>query len=169
MVNAIVLGPNLRILLPYLWQAEIFGNRAICRSALQFVFIRAFFVDWQLSAVAQDLAVLANLPFCGLWLEAPDHLLEGRLRALQGTLRMRRQVSPDIWLTTLQGAEHPDSSAGARDLSDSQYPILMKVNADWWQLRFHEWKSLEICEHTPCREKANDLGLRQSKFWGWTR
>lgn len=63
---------------------NLFARAATMLAAGHSVILDATFVDPQLRAAAQVVAARANLPFCGLWLEAPDHLLEGRLRSRQG-------------------------------------------------------------------------------------
>ena len=63
---------------------DLFARAAAMLAAGHSVIIDATFVDPQLRAAAQNVAARANLPFYGLWLEAPEHLLEGRLRSRQG-------------------------------------------------------------------------------------
>ncbi|QEE35329.1 AAA family ATPase [Octadecabacter sp. SW4] len=63
---------------------DLFARAATMLAAGHSVVLDATFVDPQLRAAAQNLAVRANLPFHGLWLAAPEHLLEGRLRSRQG-------------------------------------------------------------------------------------
>lgn len=63
---------------------DMFARAATMLAAGHSVVLDATFVNPQLRASAEDVAAGANLPFHGLWLDAPEHLLEGRLRARQG-------------------------------------------------------------------------------------
>lgn len=63
---------------------DLFARAATMLAAGHSVLLDATFVDPRLRAAAEDVATRANLPFHGLWLDASEHLLEGRLRSRQG-------------------------------------------------------------------------------------
>ena len=63
---------------------DLFARAATMLAAGHSVVLDATFVDPRLRAAAEDVAAGANLPFHGLWLEAPEHVLEARLQSRQG-------------------------------------------------------------------------------------
>ncbi len=63
---------------------RLFARAATMLAAGHSVVLDATFLDPKLRAAAEDVATRANLPFHGLWLEAPEDLLKARLRSRQG-------------------------------------------------------------------------------------
>lgn len=63
---------------------HLFARAATMLAAGHSVVLDATFLDPQLRVAAQEVATRAKLPFLGLWLEAPAHTLEERLRSRQG-------------------------------------------------------------------------------------
>ncbi|MBS0123114.1 AAA family ATPase [Thetidibacter halocola] len=80
---------------------DLFARTATLLAAGHSVVLDATFVDPQLRAAAEAVATRANLPFHGLWLEAPEPVLEARLRSRQGDASdadvdvLRKQLSAE--------------------------------------------------------------------------
>jgi aminoglycoside phosphotransferase family enzyme/predicted kinase len=63
---------------------DLFARAATMLAAGHSVVLDATFVDPRLRDAAEEVAARADVPFHGLWLEAPEHVLQERLRSRQG-------------------------------------------------------------------------------------
>jgi aminoglycoside phosphotransferase family enzyme/predicted kinase len=113
---------------------RLFARAATMLAAGHSVILDATFVDPRPRAAAEEVAARANLPFQGLWLDAPGHILEQRLQSRQGDASdadiavLRRQLAAEpgeiTWL-------HIDASGDPRSaLSRAKETLAAKQDLD---------------------------------------